>query len=230
MIRSADGPAGSGKRGTKRDCGRFDPHRARRSPGPLPRPPERAKAGAPRSPRRARPAASSTRCAKGSSRRWPSARPSSSGRSSTGGSPRRSPTSRSRARRPRADGSTSSPRSAARWRTSSSDSATSVVDGREVETTALQLRRAQLPPGPPGPLAPSVALPQRRRSAADGDLALPGPRHGDAAAADLHGLARTRVPARHARRDAHADLPPDRGAGDRPRHHAWATSRARSST
>ena len=83
----------------------------------------------------------------------------------------------------------------------------------------LQLRRPQLPGRPPGPLAAPVGLPRRRRALPHGDLALADPGDGVAAAADLHGLARPRLPARHARRDAHADLPPGRGPGHRPRHH-----------
>ena len=44
-----------------------------------------------------------------------------------------------------------------------------------------------------------------------------------AAPADLHGDAGPGVPPGHARRHAHAGVPPDRGPGDRPGHHVRAT-------
>ena len=61
-------------------------------------------------------------------------------------------------------------------------------------------------------------------------LAGPDPRDGVAHAADLHGLARPRLPARHARRDALADLPPGRVPRRRPRTSRSPTSRAPCST
>ena len=85
---------------------------------------------------------------------------------------------------------------------------------------ALQLRRAQLPARSSRALAARDALPRRRDGAAHGDVAVADPHDGGAAAARLHRLARPRLPPRHARRDAHADLPPGRGARRRRGHHA----------
>ena len=70
-----------------------------------------------------------------------------------------------------------------------------------------------------GALAARHALPRRRHAAAHGDVAVADPQDGGAAAADLHGLDRPRLPPRHDRRDALPDLPPVRGARDRQGHH-----------
>src|SRR5262249_37950178 len=65
-------------------------------------------------------------------------------------------------------------------------------------------------------VGPQLALLRRAHATQDRDFAVADPGHGAAAAARLHDLARTRLPARHDRRDALPDLPPGRGARSRP--------------
>ena len=93
---------------------------------------------------------------------------------------------------------------------------------------ALQLRRAQLPARTPRPVAAGFPLPRRRDAAPHGDVPVPDPDDGGAAAARLHRVARPGVPPRHAGRDARSDLPPGRGArggrGDHARRPRWARS------
>ena len=105
-----------------------------------------------------------------------------------------------------------------------------VAEGPEVETRLLQLRRAQPRADAPGAAADRHLLRQAVRE--DVDIFDPetpllrvhtspdaDPGDGEPAAADLHHRPRPRVPAR-LRRDPHAAVPSDRGAGGRRRHHA----------
>ena len=95
-----------------------------------------------------------------------------------------------------------------------------VIDGREVETTHYNFDGLNFPPGHPARSPLSHPLPRRRDRAAHGDVAEPDPDDGGAGAARLHRHARPRLPARHARRDAHADVPPGRGSRRRRGDHA----------
>ena len=65
-----------------------------------------------------------------------------------------------------------------------------------------------------------VLLPRRADGLANGDVPVADPHDGGREAAGLRRLARTLLPARHARRDAHADLPPGGGARRRRGDHA----------
>ena len=95
-----------------------------------------------------------------------------------------------------------------------------VVDGREVETTRYNFDALNFPPGHPArsPLATlflddeTVLRTETSPSQIRAMEAQQPP--------DLHRHARPRLPARHARRDALADLPPGRGARGRRGHHA----------
>ncbi len=88
----------------------------------------------------------------------------------------------------------------------------------------LQLRSAQHAAVAPGAQHVGHAVRRPRRAGHDGaphpHLARPDPGDGGVAAADLRRDAGSRLPARHAGRDAHARLPPDRRPGHRPPHHA----------
>ena len=84
----------------------------------------------------------------------------------------------------------------------------------------VQLRRSRLPRLASDPLAARHALSRRADRPPHRDVAGADPQDGGAAAADLHGLDRPRLPARHDRRDPLPDLPPVRGARHRQGHHA----------
>ena len=182
MIRSADGPPGSGNRGAERDCGRFDPRRARAARVRyLGRKSELKQALRGRSRRgdgeRAQHAA---RGPGGGGRRAP-------GRARAAELDRRlteeSWTSRCRARR------------AARGhlhlitqiRREVEDVflglGYQVVDGREVETTHYNFDALNFPADHPARSPLPVGLPERRRPLPHRDLALADPRDGVAAAA-----------------------------------------------
>ena len=82
----------------------------------------------------------------------------------------------------------------------------------------LQLRRAQLPRRSSGARRAGHPPPARRTAAAHAHLADPDPHAARAQAAGARARLRPRLPQRqHAA--ALADVPPGRGAGDRPRHH-----------
>ena len=83
----------------------------------------------------------------------------------------------------------------------------------------VQFRRAQHPARASGAAGARHLLLERRSpartdGAADAHLAGADPHHGDDAAADPHHRARAHLPLRF-RPDAHADVPPGRGAGHR---------------
>jgi phenylalanyl-tRNA synthetase alpha chain len=83
-----------------------------------------------------------------------------------------------------------------------------VVDGREVETTRYNFDGLNFPEGPSHAVSAGHVLRRRRDRAADGDVAVADSRHGGRGAAHLRGLAGALLPAGHAGRHAHADLPP----------------------
>ena len=83
-----------------------------------------------------------------------------------------------------------------------------------------ELRRADERRRPSVALAVRHLLPRRGHRAADAHVARPDPRDAAADAADLHGLARPLLPARHARRNPFADLPAGRVPRRRSRDHA----------
>ena len=106
-----------------------------------------------------------------------------------------------------------------------------IVDDREVETTSTTTStRSAFPDWHPARSPRDTFFLDDEHAAAHGDVAVADPHDGGAAAADLHGLDRPRLPARHDRRDALPDLPPVRGARRRPRASRSPTSRGRCST
>ena len=72
-----------------------------------------------------------------------------------------------------------------------------IVDGREVETTRYNFDALGFPDVAPGAVAARHALSRRADSPPHGDVAGADPQDGGAAAADLHGLDRPRLSARH---------------------------------
>ena len=95
-----------------------------------------------------------------------------------------------------------------------------VWDGAEVVDRLGELRRAHdRAAGPPVAIEARDVLPRRRHRAAHAHLARPDQGDADAEAADLHGVAGPLLPARHAGRDALADVPAGRVPRRRPRHH-----------
>ena len=95
-----------------------------------------------------------------------------------------------------------------------------IVDGREVETTRYNFDALGFPDWHPARSPRDSLFLDDETVAPHGDLAGADPQDGGAAAADLHGLDRPRLPARHDRRDALPDLPPVRGARHRQGDHA----------
>ena len=96
----------------------------------------------------------------------------------------------------------------------------SVLEGPEIEYDYYNFTALNHPPEHPARLPQDTFYLAEQRAAAHAHLADAGARDGGAGAADLHRRARARVPARHARRHARADVPPARGARDRRGHHA----------
>src|SRR5581483_5138408 len=211
MLPPRDGLAGiRGGRGGRVRRGGVD-RRARGGARALPRPQERARA---RPPRRARPrerdaperdpaAARGVGGGAGAAPRRRGARPPPAR-----GGDRRHPPGRGAAGRPPAPGHADPPgrrgrvprprlRGARRPRGR---------DGR------VQLRQARVPADALGALPARHVLLRLRPRAADGDEPVADPLPRGAAAADLHGLDRARLPPRRDHRDALPDLPPVRGA------------------
>ncbi len=186
-----------------RDPRRREHGRARGAARPLPRPQERAQARAARGarPRDRDGAERGARAARGGARR--PARPSSTGRRSTTIASRS--TSRCPASAvPRGQPAPDHADPAARSRTSSSASATRSYDGREVETVWHNFDALNQPGRTRRASPRDTFYLDDEHAPAHAHVAGADPRDGGAAAADLHRLARPRLPARHARRDAHA--------------------------
>ena len=95
-----------------------------------------------------------------------------------------------------------------------------VYDGREVETVWHNFDALNQPRGAPVARPAGHVLLRREHAAAHAHVALADPCDAGAGAADLPRLARTHLPARPARRDAHARVPPGRGPRRRPGDHA----------
>ncbi len=102
-----------------------------------------------------------------------------------------------------------------------------VAEGPEVETDWYNFEALNIPPttrpAACGTRSTSTSATPGHDAAAHPHLAGADPRDAAAAAADLHGHARPGVPPRHRRRHPHAGVPPDRGPGRRPGHHASPT-------
>ena len=109
-----------------------------------------------------------------------------------------------------------------------------VAEGPEVETDWHNFEALNMPAGHPARsefdtlFVDHAGAPPGTHRAAHAHVAGADPRDARRRAADLHRRPRPGVPARHARRHAHAGVPPDRGTGDRPRHQPRPTWPARS--
>ncbi len=95
----------------------------------------------------------------------------------------------------------------------------SVLEGPEVETVHYNFDALNHSPTHPARAKTDTFYTDHRRGPAHAHLADADPRDGGRAAAAVRDHPRARLPPRH-RRDAHAAVPPGRGAGRRPRHHA----------
>ena len=100
-----------------------------------------------------------------------------------------------------------------------------VYDGREVETVWHNFDALNQPEAHPSRDPARHLLLRREHAPAHAHVALADPRDAGAGAADLPRLARAHLPARPARRDPHAGLPPGRGPRRRPGDHARRPAR-----
>src|SRR5262249_21003663 len=205
--------------GTRGRRGRIYGYRAHRAPHAVPRPQERAEAGAPERPRprdgddverRPRTPRRGIRGPRGRARAR-GARPGALGRRTRRNAPRRRASGRPAPPDlpdpPPRRGCVSGPR---------------LRDSRRPRgrDRGVQLRQARVSVDALEPLAARHVLHRRRCRPANGDVAVADPPARVARPSRLHGLDRARVPARRDHADALSDLPPVRRSRRRPRNHA----------
>jgi hypothetical protein len=104
-----------------------------------------------------------------------------------------------------------------------------VAEGPDIETDDYNFTKLNIPPEPSGPRDARHVLSSRPRearrlahAAAHAHLAGADPHHAGAEAADPHHRPGPHLSQRQ-RPDAHADVPPGRGPGDRQGRPIWAT-------